>query len=106
MKVTGNSQEITRYLQQASQSRTRGIGESEAAEAAAGPKPAPGRDVVVEISVASKEMQLAREAIAALPSERTEKVEPLKEKFRADLYTMDVEKTAEKLVQSFIDEFA
>ena len=62
------------------------------------------QDTIVNLSRASKEMQLAKEAIASAPEVREDKVAAIREKIESGNYQIDNQAVAEKLVGSFIDE--
>lgn len=62
------------------------------------------RNDKVSLSQASREMQLAKNAVAELPDIRTEKVAQLKQAISDERYELNSEKIAEKLVGSLISE--
>lgn len=63
-----------------------------------------GRDDKVSLSQASKEMQLAENAVAEQPDVREERVAELKQAIENGQYEMDAEKMADKLVGNIISE--
>jgi negative regulator of flagellin synthesis FlgM len=65
-----------------------------------------GRDTIVNLSTASKEVQTAREIIASEPDVREDKVTELKAKIESGNYTVDNKAVADKIVDSFIDEIS
>jgi negative regulator of flagellin synthesis FlgM len=62
------------------------------------------QDAIVILSRASKEMQLAREAIASAPEVREDKVAAIREKIESGNYQIDNQAVAEKMVNAFIDD--
>ena len=62
------------------------------------------KDTIVILSRASKEMQLAKEAIASAPEIREDKVAAIREKIESGSYQIDNQAVAEKLVNTFIDD--
>ena len=105
MKITGNHQEIARYLQQTSEHKTKAV-EAKATTDTGAVASGGQNDAVVQLSQASREIQAAQEAIAALPPERAEKVEFLKQKVESGNYEPNPQKTADAMVKAFFDEIA
>jgi flagellar biosynthesis anti-sigma factor FlgM len=64
----------------------------------------PARDDKVSLSQASKEMQLAKSAVADVPEIREEKVALIKQAIADNRYELNSEKIAEKLVGAHISE--
>lgn len=62
------------------------------------------QDAIVILSRASKEIQLAKEAIASAPEIREDKVAAIREKIESGSYQIDNRAVAEKLVNAFIDD--
>lgn len=62
------------------------------------------RDDKVSLSQASKEMQLAKNAVAEQPDVREERVAALKQAIEDGQYEMDTEQMADKLVGNIISE--
>jgi negative regulator of flagellin synthesis FlgM len=62
------------------------------------------RNDKVSLSQASKEMQLAKNAVAGLPEIREEKVAEIKQAIADNRYELNSEKIAEKLVGTLISE--
>ena len=62
------------------------------------------QDTVVNLSQASKEVQLIKEIISSEPDVREDKVSALKERIESGKYRIDHEAVADKLVDSSIDE--
>lgn len=63
-------------------------------------------DAVVNLSEASKEIQLAQKAVGETPDIRTEKVEAIKAEVDNNTYEIDYDKVAEKIVGAIFDDFA
>ena len=57
------------------------------------------QDVVVNISSESKDLNVAREAVNALPEVRTEKIEAVKKAITEQRYQVDADKIAERIMQ-------
>ena len=62
------------------------------------------RDAIVNLSQASKDLQLASEAISSVPDVREDKVAEIRDQIESGTYSMDNEAVADKMVGSFIDE--
>ncbi len=89
------------YVKEAGEtSRTEGVGNMAAAKNNGVSK----QDVIVDISSSSRELQLARDAVAAAPDVRVEKVEALKGAIDNGEYTIDAMKIAEKMIGANINE--
>ena len=59
----------------------------------------------VSLSSASKELQLAKQAVASAPEERSERVEELRQAVSEGTYEIDAEKIADKIIGTNISEF-
>ena len=59
----------------------------------------------VSLSSASKELQLAKQAAASAPEEKSDRVEELKQAITEGTYEVDAEKIAEKIIGTNISEF-
>lgn len=59
----------------------------------------------VSLSDASKDMKLAKEAVADAPDIRAEKVDPIKQKLADGKYKVNADKVAEKMIGSHFSEF-
>ncbi|MBW1695817.1 MAG: flagellar biosynthesis anti-sigma factor FlgM [Deltaproteobacteria bacterium] len=59
----------------------------------------------VSLSNASKDMRLAKKAVASVPDIRSEKVDPIKKKVAQGQYRVDAEKVADKMIGHYISEF-
>jgi negative regulator of flagellin synthesis FlgM len=59
----------------------------------------------VSLSKASKDMKLAKEAVASAPDIRLDKVEPIKAKVAYGNYSVNAEKVAEKMIGNHVSEF-
>lgn len=66
--------------------------------------PDAARNDKVSLSQASKEMQLAKNAVAEIPEVREEKVAEIKQAIADDRYELNSEKIAEKFVGTLISE--
>ncbi len=66
----------------------------------------PKSDAVVNLSQASKEIQLAQKVIQETPDIRVEKVEDIKTQVDNNTYKIDYDKVAEKVVGTMFDDFA
>ena len=64
----------------------------------------PGQDTIVNLSQASREVQLIKEVLASEPEVREDKVSELKEKIESGQYEVDHKAVADKLVDASIDE--
>jgi negative regulator of flagellin synthesis FlgM len=62
------------------------------------------QDDRVSLSNASREMQAAKDAVAASPDVRQDKVDALKEAVESDNYKIDPGQIAEKMIGSIINE--
>ena len=62
------------------------------------------RDIVVNLSQASKEAQLIKEIISSEPEVREDKVSALRERIESGKYKIDNEAVADKLVDAFMDD--
>lgn len=62
------------------------------------------QDVIVDISESSRDLQLAKDAVAAAPDVRAEKVAALKNAVDTGQYTVDAGKLAEKMIGANINE--
>lgn len=62
------------------------------------------QDTIVNLSQASREVQLIREAIASEPEVREDKVAELKQRIESGQYEVDHKAVADKLVDGSIDE--
>ena len=58
----------------------------------------------VSLSKESKDIQLAKEAVATEPDIRSEKVDPIKQKIAEGTYEVNAEKVAEGLIGTHISE--
>lgn len=67
---------------------------------------APNSDAVVNLSQASKEVQIAQKAVEEAPDIRAEKVEAIKTQVNNNTYKIDHDKVAEKIVGAIFDDFA
>jgi len=59
----------------------------------------------VSLSAASKDMKLAKEAVASTPDIRSDKVDPIKQKVAQGNYKVNAEKVAEKMIGNHVSEF-
>jgi negative regulator of flagellin synthesis FlgM len=64
---------------------------------------APKSDAVVNLSQASKEIQIAQKVIEETPDIRVEKVEAIKAQVNNNAYKIDYDKVAEKILGTMID---
>jgi negative regulator of flagellin synthesis FlgM len=62
------------------------------------------QDVIVDISESSRELQVAKDAVAAAPDVRAEKVEALRSAIDNGKYAIDALKIAEKMIGANINE--
>ena len=58
----------------------------------------------VSLSKASKDMQLAKEAVSSAPDIRPEKVNPIKQKIAEGKYDVNAEAVAERMIGTHINE--
>ncbi len=103
MKISGN-EEIAKYVNDMSANRS-----SEVTDNASKTGETPGQpkeDAIVSLSKASKEVQMARNAMESEPDIRLEKVQGISERINSGSYEVNHEKTAEKMMSIFIDEMA
>ena len=67
---------------------------------------APNSDAVVNLSQASKEIQIAQKAVEETPDIRAEKVEDIKTQVANNTYEINYDKVADKIVGTMFDDFA
>ena len=98
--------EVSKYTSQTSQNASNKVEEKQVAEnqKVEETNRAEG-DAIVSLSQASKEAQQIQAAIENEPEVRAEKVAALREEIESGRYKVDNEAVADKLVDSFIDEF-
>ena len=104
MKITGDGNELSKYVNEAALRKT---DETDAKTTKRGdaPEQAAGNEgAIVSLSETSKEVQRAKEVIEAEPDVRQEQVEAIKDKVEKGTYEIDHEKTAEKMLKAFLDE--
>lgn len=58
----------------------------------------------VEISQIGKEYQIAKQAVAATPDVRLDKVNDIKERIASGIYNVSAKDLAEKLIDSYFDQ--
>jgi len=102
MKITGSGYEINKYINETTLSPGKERAEKTSTQGNASPE-SKGDDIV-NLSEASKEVQKAREVIESEPDVRSEKVRAIQKEIEKDTYTIDYDKTAEKMLGYFIDE--
>lgn len=61
---------------------------------------------VVSLSKASKDIQVAKDAVAAAPDIRHEKVDPIKQKIAEGRYQLNTDTVAERMIGVHISEWA
>ena len=103
MKISGNG-DITKYISEAT--TVRKTQETNKDTVAAEVGSATTKETVVNLSQKSRDVQAAQKAIEAQPDVRADKVQTIIEKINNGTYSVDPEKTAEKMMQAFIDEMA
>lgn len=100
MKITGNRGEISKYVNDSKVSSTK---DSAKEGSTADSTSVRGQDDTVNLSQMSKDVNRAKEAMAASPDIRADKVQPLKEQIANGTYEVDFEKTAEKMIKAFLE---
>jgi len=103
MKISGNG-DISKYISEAT--TVRKPQETDKDAVATGVGQASTKETVVNLSQKSRDVQAARKAVEAQPDVRAEKVQTIIDKINNGTYSVDPEKTAEKMMQAFIDEMA
>jgi negative regulator of flagellin synthesis FlgM len=88
------------YISDTGESKRVDTREEQAVEKSAEPK----QGDTVSLSTVSKEMQLAKEAIADSPDIREEKVAALKQSIEEEHYTVNADTVAENLIGASISE--
>lgn len=100
-QIAGNlpkpAQESAGNVQQKQQSDAKKVEEQRGAT---------GQDTVVEISRASKEAQMIREAVAPDSQVREDKVAAVRKRIESGNYKIDYKGVADKLADSFMDEIS
>lgn len=99
------SYEINKYIPESTPNSTEKIeGKQLSVEKEAEGKDRLDRDIVVNLSQASKEAQLIKEIISSEPEVREDKVSALRESIESGKYKIDNEAVADKLVDAFMDD--
>jgi len=98
--------EISQYLSKSAPNETAKTEEKQVSgEQKIDEKDTSSQDTIVNLSQASKEVQQIKEIIASEPDIREDKVAVLKEKIESGRYKVDHNRVADRLVDSFLDEF-
>jgi negative regulator of flagellin synthesis FlgM len=99
--------EISNHLNKTSTEQAEKVGGNPPPEEKKGVEQKPvDQDTVVHLSNASKEVQMIKEAIAAEPDIRADKVSELKEKIESGQYRIDHKAVAGKFVDTLMDEIS
>lgn len=97
--------EVGRYLSQSTSNQTEKIEEKQVSDKQKiEEKDTSGQDTIVNLSQTSKEAQQIKEIISSEPDIREDKIAALKEKIESGKYTVDHNRVADKLVDTFLDE--
>jgi negative regulator of flagellin synthesis FlgM len=104
MKITGDGNELSKYVNETALRQTDETNSKTTKRGDAPQQSAGNEGAIVTLSETSKEIQRAREVIEAEPDVRREEVEAIKNKVEKGTYEVDAEKTAEKMLESFLDE--
>ncbi len=104
MKITGNSDEISRYVSEAALRQSREVTEKPTKQEGASPEVLGDTGTVVSISETSREVQKVRDAIESEPDVRSDEVEAIKGRIEDGTYNVDYDQTAEKMLKTFMEE--
>ncbi|NVM22092.1 MAG: flagellar biosynthesis anti-sigma factor FlgM [Desulfobacterales bacterium] len=102
MKITGDGNEIAKYLNETTLNRVQEV-EDKSSTPAEVPTESK-EDAIVSLSQTSKEVQQAKEVIQSEPDVRTEKIEAIKDEIEQGTFEIDYDKTAENMLKTFFDE--
>ena len=101
MKITnGIGYEANQYIDKTTANQERGVDNKSIQNTGNAPK----WDAVVNLSQASKEIQIAQRVIQETPDIRVEKVGDIKAQLSNNTYKIDYDKVADKIIGTMIDE--
>lgn len=104
MKITGNGDEIAKYVNETSLRQSKEATQKATTREDVSQKAGGDTGAVVNISETSKEAQKVKEVIESEPDVRSDKVEATKSRIEQGTYEIDYDKTAEKLLKTFLEE--
>ena len=101
MKITnGIGYETNKYIDKTTANQERGADNKSIQNTGDAPK----SDAVVNLSQASREIQIAQKVIEETPNIRVEKVGAIKAQLNNNTYEIDHDKVADKILGTMIDE--
>ncbi len=104
MKITGNSNEMVKYLNETTLRQMNEATDKPTKRGNDVQGGADNTDTIVHLSATSREIQKVKTAAEAGPDIRSEKVEAIKNNIAKGTHEIDYDLTAEKMVKAFLDD--